>query len=113
MRINPLDSEALFFRELSANGGGTVSLDGACLFLDGLDDTFLVDNKSGALGPIIFFFLDVVHFQNTVLFQHFAVHVAKQWEGDPNFLRESVVGGGTVDANPKDDCVRSLEFGHF
>src|SRR5712664_376308 len=113
MRINPLGSETLFFRELGANGDRIVWIDGAGLFFDGLDDTFLVDNKSSALRPIIFFFLDVVHFQNTVLFQHFAIHVAKQGEGDPNFLRESVVGGGTIDANSKDDRVRCFELGHI
>src|SRR5260370_24350354 len=111
MRINPLGDEALFFRELGADGDGIVWIDGAGFFFDGMDDTFLVDNKRSALCPVIFFFLDVVHFQNTVLLEDFAIHVAKQREGDTDFLRKSVIGGGTIDANSKDYCLRCFELG--
>jgi hypothetical protein len=105
MRVNPVGRAVLFFWQFGANGDGIVWIDGAGLFFDGLDDTFLVDNKRSALRPIIFFFLDVVHFQNTVLLEDFAIHVAKQRERDTDFLRKSVVGGGTIDANSKDDRV--------
>ena len=105
MRVNSRANEALLFRKLRANGDGIVWIDGAGLFFDGLDDAFLVDNKRSALRPIIFFFLDVVHFQNTVFLEDFAIHVAKQRERDTDFLRKSVVGGGTIDANSQDDRV--------
>src|SRR6266852_1284411 len=113
MRMNSRPSEVLFFRKLRAHGDGIVWIDGAGLFFHRLDDAFFVDDESSALRPIIFFFLDVVHFEDAVLFQHFAVHVAEQRKGDSDFLRESVVGGGTVDADAENNGVGSFELGHI
>src|SRR6266446_3134632 len=113
MRMNSRTRGELFLRKFRAKSDGIVWIDGAGLFFHRLDHTFFVDDESGALRPIIFFFLDVVHFQDAVLFQHLAVHVAEQREGDADFLRESVVGGGTVNADAENDCIGSFELGHI
>jgi hypothetical protein len=47
------------------------------------------------------------------LFQDFAIHVAEQGKGDVDFLRESVVGCGTINADSKNDCVRGFQFGQI
>src|ERR1700687_84477 len=113
MRMNSRTRGELFFRKFRAKSDGIVWIDGAGLFFHRLNHAFFVDDEGGALRPIIFFFLDVVHFQDAVLFQHFAVHVAEQREGYADFLRESVVGGRTVDADAENDSVGSFELGHI
>src|SRR6266436_1994185 len=105
MQMNSQTSEALFFRKFRAKSDGIVWINCAGLFFHRLDHAFFVDDEGGALRPIIFFLLDVVHLQDAVLFQHFAVHIAEQRKSDADFLRERVVGGGTVDADPENDCV--------
>src|SRR3984893_687937 len=111
--MDPSCSEALFFRELGANGDGIVWIDGASLFLHRLDYASLIDHESSALRPIIFFFLYVVHFQDAGLLQHLAVHVAEERKRDADLLSKSVVGGGTVYANSEDDRIRCFELGHI
>src|SRR5215468_1655372 len=83
-----------FIRQLGAHSNGIVRIDGASFFVNGLNDTLLIDNEGRALRPLIVFLFSVIGLENTVLRQHFAIHVAKQRKGHANFLRKRVVGRG-------------------
>ena len=64
-------------------------------FLDMLDLALLVHDKGGATGKLSFLI------QDSVSFRDFALHVAKKWKFDSDFLGERCVGGGSINADAK------------
>jgi hypothetical protein len=92
-----------------AQGEGGVGIDGAVALLDELDDSLLVDDDVGAKGPLIGIVFDVVALQDAIGFEHFAVHVAEQREGQADLLGEDGVGRRAVHADAKDFGIGSVD----
>jgi hypothetical protein len=96
--------------EIDAHRHCGVGVYGAVAFLDVLHDAILVDNNVRALRPLERFVLNVVAFQNPVLFQHLFVHVAEQRELDIDLLCECSICGRTIHAYAEDFRVRGVDL---
>jgi len=75
------------------------------------NDAIFVHDKRGALRPLVLIILDVVVFQDAVLLQDLAVHVAEKREGHADFFREGAVGGGAVYADSENYGVCRVQLG--
>jgi hypothetical protein len=93
-----------------AHGESRVGIDGAVAFFDKLDDALLVDNNVGAQSPLVGLVLDVVTFQDSVGLEHLAIHVAEEREGKADLLGERSIGGGTIQTNSENFCIRSVNL---
>jgi len=111
MRMNSRPSQMLFFRKFRANGDGIVGLIALAL-LPRLDHAFFVDDESGALRPIIFFFLDVVHFRMPYCFSTLRL-ISLSTERSRRFFARKRCWLRTVDADAENDCIGSFELGHI
>jgi hypothetical protein len=100
------------FVQGGAHGQGSVGVDGAVALFDKLDDALLVDDDVGAQSPLVTFviFRRVVGLEDAVGPEHFAVHVAEEWEGDADLLGEGGVGSGAIHADAEDFCIRGVDF---
>jgi hypothetical protein len=94
----------LFFVQPGADGDGPVGIHGALAFLHVLDQAFLVDDKSGAVGELHLFVED------SVVLGDFAVHVAEKRIGETELLGEFAVRGRAVDADPENLRFVGVDF---
>jgi len=94
------------------HGQGGVGIDGAIAFFDKLDDALLVDYDVGAQSPLVAFviFPRVVGLENAVGFEHLAIHVAEEGEGDADLLGEGGVGSGTIYTDSEDFRIRGVNL---
>ena len=93
-----------------AHREGSVRVYGAFIRFHELDDPLLVDDDVGAHSPLIGFIVHVVAFENAVTSEHLAVHVAEEREGDADLLGEGGIGGGTIQTDSENFCIRGVNL---
>jgi hypothetical protein len=97
--------------QAGADGERVVGIHGTFVEFDVLDFAFLVYDDGGAPRPFEIIALHGIFFQDAIIGEDLAVHVAEQRDGDADLLGEGGVGGGTVDADSEDDGVAGFELG--
>lgn len=97
--------------QAGADGQRVIWIDGALVKFHVLDFSFFIYDDSGAARPFEIVTLNIIFFQDAILDEDFAVHVAEQRHGDADLLGEGGVCGGTVYADSEDDGVTGFELG--
>jgi hypothetical protein len=97
--------------QADADVQGVVGIHSAIVKFDVLDFPFFVDDDGGAPRPFEIVTLHVVFFQDAIIGEGLAIHVAEERHGDADLFGEGGVGGGTVDADTEDYCVAGFELG--
>lgn len=97
--------------QAGADGQRVVGIHSAVVKFDVLDFSFFVYNDGGAPRPFEIVTLHVIFFEDAIIGEGLAVHVAQERHGDADLLGECGVGGGTVYADSEDDGIAGFELG--
>ena len=92
----------LLFVQIGANRERVIRIDGAFVKINVLDDAILVDDDVRALRPLIILALHVVTLEDSVVLEHFFVHVAEERKFDVDLLGECCVCRGGIHTDAED-----------
>jgi len=92
----------LLFVKVGTDCHRVVWIDRAAAGFDVLHDAILVDDYVGALRPLIGLPLDVVVLEDSIVLEHFLVHVAEEREFDVDLLGEGRVCRGGIHTDTED-----------
>ena len=95
----------LLVLQQTARGVRAAGVEGFLIFLDVLDNAFLVHHKGDAIGEAV----SVV--QDPVVFRYDPLEIAQERESESLLFRKNFVGRGAVHADAQHLGVRLLEFG--
>ena len=96
--------------QVGADRQSVVGIYGGVAFFDVLDDSILVDDDVGTLGPLIGLALHIVALEDAVRREHLLVHIAQQRELDIDLFCEGRVGCGGIHAHTEDFRIRGINF---
>ncbi len=92
----------LLFMKVGTDGHRVIGIDRAAAGFDVLHDAVFVDDYVGALRPLIGLPLDIVVLEDSVVLEHFLVHVAEKWKFDVDLLGEGRVCRGGIHTDTED-----------
>jgi hypothetical protein len=82
--------------EVGTDGDGGIGIDGAIAAFDVANDAVFVDDDVGAQSPLVVVALHVIFFEDAVIGEHLAVHVAEERKLDVDRLGEGGVCCGGI-----------------
>jgi len=100
----------LFLVQVGADGERGIRIDGAFVKINVLDDAILVDDDVCALRPLIIFALDVVTFEDSVVLEHFLIHIAEEREFDVDLLGECGVCCRGIHTDAENHRIRGINL---
>jgi hypothetical protein len=97
--------------QAGADGQRVIGIHGTFVELDVLDFSFLVHDDGGAPRPFEIVALNGIFFQDAIIDEDLAIHVAQERHRDADLFGEGGVCGGAVYTDSEDDGVTGFEFG--